>query len=193
MTFYYFCIRIQKKWPMKNKYPFIEITKYGDFPSAVIHLGEDSSTLALPSQNSLIETMNNLVKSGKLTKYHFYEFLKTAMMENMLKEIYNDDEDELHFELDDLLRKIILKKITENPYSLNPCIRKIEGIPVRWFVSTSNNYSNPFTNKKEGKKEIGKMLNEKDAKSFELEEVLKLLFHSKEIPGDFDEKNEKVN
>ncbi len=172
---------------MATKYPHIRFENYGGYISAIIHLSESETTLALPSRSSLAIKMKQLVDERKISRFNFVEFIKLALIEKMIDEIGTEEDDDPIAEmLREYMGEVILKKAMDNPYSEKPCIRKkkLEDGTIAWFLSSQNSHSYPFKTKSDGEGEILDLLAEKDSRDEEIEEMYKLLNISKEIPGE---------
>lgn len=178
---------------MTTKYPYIQIEKYGDYHSAIIHLSDDTRTLALPTRVTLMEKMDMLVKEKKITRFHMFEFIRKAVLGGMITAA-DETEDFLPVEFKNQIDKILLKKVFNNPYSPTTCIveKDINGTK-HWYFSSPNQHSFPFTSKKEGKKELQELLEEPEGNATEIEQMFKMLHDSKDIPGELEEKRNDVN
>ncbi len=170
---------------MATKFPRIQFEKYGEYVSAVIHVSEKETTLALPSRSSLAFKLKQLVGEQKISRFNFIEFIKLAIIEKMIDRVLTEEDDDPISEMfREYMGEFMLEKAMNNPYSERPCIRKKKlDSQFEWFFSSQNSYSNPFRTKTEGEGELLDLLAEKDSVSDEIQEMYKLLYISKEIPG----------
>jgi len=168
------------------KYPRLEIKKFGDYMCAIIHLSKKESSLALPSRESLMVKLEQLLKDKKLNRYFVLEFLRKAFFSGMIDSVIESEEGIPL--LDEVIKPFIRKMETDltafNPFSEKPRLRSTEFEGQKcWFFSGDNFCSDPFFNKEDGMMEISDLSSYPESNNEELQQLTDLLHQAKEIPG----------
>lgn len=169
----------------RNKYPQLIFETTGGIPNCYILYPRSRSSMSFVTQKQL---MDYLSKEIEKTNPTFFNECITALHESQIPFSFDAGESTQFAKLPDEEKTNVLtgKKKLADFSVMKPMIQKYEygGIPSQSFV-VANLFSATFTTKEEGYQCLQELMlvDEEFLKDEHIEDFLKLLTASKEIPG----------